>query len=510
MNSITAVTDPANPKILEAYGSAGDRLDFDSVYHRDFITAQVPYYTGMARGQTVRATWENPRHIYHSEVVTVGTPGPIDIRIPRIEVVDAIGHTVKVYYTVRTAPGTAPIPSRTLLLHIDPYEFDLLAPTLSTDQKTLSVRYVGMVRGYTVRIRATGKTTWESDEREVQTGVTPTFTLPSNWIAENRGIDTRINYSVYKSGSGQRFMFSKVLRARIGEHVLPAPIIAAVKDPNNVTVPNGGSTPHTQLTVTGSAPKNQRVEILVDTVPNGSTAVSEQADWTLPIVVTQGAHSVTAKGLYENNPISTIAWKFTVTSPLVIDTSLMRLDGKKLIPAGNYGLQAREVLGNTSTHYPTGGVQPYTYVSANPAVASVDSAGKVTGLRNGSTTITVRDATSKTVSYSVQVTNVYRFLLNNTYLTPNQAVSWLRSVGAEMFDNSGNPIGWSIHAINFFDIMPIYGGLGLAYKRFVSLNLTYPTQYIVDRSLSSSGVEAGGNVLLSSLETARALAYIPT
>ncbi|MHC8390969.1 hypothetical protein ACYZTM_23655 [Pseudomonas sp. MDT2-39-1] len=222
MDSITAVTNPANPKILEAHGSAGDRLDFDSVYHRDFITAQVPHYSGMARGHTVTVTWGNPRHIYNSEVVTVGTPGAIDIRIPRIEVIDAIGHTVKVYYTVRTAPGTALIPSRILLLHINPYEFNLLAPTLSTDQKTLSVRYVGMVHGYTVRIRATGKTTWESDEREVQTGVTPTFTLPSNWIAENRGIDTRINYSVYKSGSGQRLMFSKVMRARLGE-VVPEP-----------------------------------------------------------------------------------------------------------------------------------------------------------------------------------------------------------------------------------------------------------------------------------------------
>jgi hypothetical protein len=223
VTSITAVTDPATPKILEAYGSAGDRLDFDSVYHRDFITAQVPYYTGMARGHTVRMTWENPRHIYHSEVVTVGTPGMINIPIPRIEVVDAIGHTVKVYYTVRTAPGTALIPSRTLQLYIDPYEFDLLAPSLSTDQKTLSVRYVGMVRGYTVLIRATGKTTWDSDERDVQTVVTPTFTLPSNWIAENRGIDTRINYSVYKSGSGQRLMFSKVLRVRVGES---APVLS--------------------------------------------------------------------------------------------------------------------------------------------------------------------------------------------------------------------------------------------------------------------------------------------
>lgn len=222
MNSTTAVSDPAAPKVLEAHGSAGDQLDFDHVYFADFVTAIVPHYTGMARGHTVRITWKNPRHTWHSEVVTVGTPGPINIPTPRIEVIDAIGHKVEASYTVRTAPGTALIPSRPLLLHIAPYGFDLLEPTLSTDQKTLSVRYAGMVPGYTVRIRATGKTTWDSDERAVETGVTPTFTLPSNWKEVNRGIQCLFNYSVYKSGSGQRLMFSKVLRVILGE-VVPVP-----------------------------------------------------------------------------------------------------------------------------------------------------------------------------------------------------------------------------------------------------------------------------------------------
>lgn len=223
MNSTTAVSDPAAPKVLEAHGSAGDQLDFDHVYFADFVTAIVPHYTGMARGHTVRITWENPRHTWHSEVVTVSTPGPINIPTPRIEVIDAIGHTVEASYTVRTAPGTALIPSRPLLLHIAPYGFDLLEPTLSTDQKTLSVRYAGMVPGYTVRIRATGKTTWDSDERAVETGVTPTFTLPSNWMEVNRGIKCLFNYSVYKSGSGQRLMFSKVLRVLMGE---TAPVLS--------------------------------------------------------------------------------------------------------------------------------------------------------------------------------------------------------------------------------------------------------------------------------------------
>lgn len=217
MTSTTAVTDPAAPKVREAHGPAGDKLDIKDFYSADHVTVQVPQYTGMARGHTVRITWENPRHTHHSEVITVGTPGTIDIPIPRLEAIDSIGHTVKINYTVRTAPGTALIPSRYLLLQVLPQQFDLLAPTLSSDQKTLSVNYAGMTTGYTVRIRAVANTTWLSDERPVQAGVTPTFLLPSDWLTTNRRANALINYTVYKSGSGERLMFSKVLRVRIGE-----------------------------------------------------------------------------------------------------------------------------------------------------------------------------------------------------------------------------------------------------------------------------------------------------
>ncbi|MFJ2539758.1 hypothetical protein [Pseudomonas sp. NPDC087614] len=79
MNSISAVTDPAAPKVLEAHGSAGDKLDFNDVYYAQYVTVQVPHYTGMARNHTIRVTWENPRHTYHSEVITVGTPGVINV-----------------------------------------------------------------------------------------------------------------------------------------------------------------------------------------------------------------------------------------------------------------------------------------------------------------------------------------------------------------------------------------------------------------------------------------------
>ncbi|MFJ2539759.1 hypothetical protein [Pseudomonas sp. NPDC087614] len=138
-----------------------------------------------------------------------------------MEVIDSIGHSVKIYYTVRTAPSMPVIPSGYLLLYILPQRFDLLAPTLSSDEKTIRVNYAGLATGFTARIRAIAKTLWESDTRPLQTGVTPVFTLPLDWRTANRGADALINYTVYKSGSGERLMFSKVLRTQIGE-VAPA------------------------------------------------------------------------------------------------------------------------------------------------------------------------------------------------------------------------------------------------------------------------------------------------
>ena len=51
MNSVSAVTDPAAPKVLEAHGSAGDQLDFNKVYYAQYVNAQVPHYTGMAHSR---------------------------------------------------------------------------------------------------------------------------------------------------------------------------------------------------------------------------------------------------------------------------------------------------------------------------------------------------------------------------------------------------------------------------------------------------------------------------
>ncbi|WP_025111928.1 hypothetical protein [Pseudomonas sp. H1h] len=290
MTSTTAVTDPAAPKVREAHGTAGDQLDIKNFYSADHVTAQVPQYTGMERGHTVRIAWENPRHTHYSQVITVGTPGTIDIPIPRLEAIDSIGHTVKINYTVRTAPGTALIPSRYLLLHVLPQPFDLLAPTLSSDQKTLSVNYAGMTTGYTVRIRAAANTTWQSDEKPVQAGVTPTFPLPSDWLTTNRGANALINYTVYKSGSGERLMFSKVLRVLVGE-AIPEPILFE----------NFDGQPHSSI-VAGQSINIPSMTITLTSGPNSSGIQTYEAPvagmLTGPAIVTNsGVESPTGQQL---------------------------------------------------------------------------------------------------------------------------------------------------------------------------------------------------------------------
>ena len=201
-----------------------------------------------------------------------------------------------------------------------------------------------------------------------------------------------------------------------------------------------------------------------------------------------------------------------VTQKLAIDTQPMLLNGWKLLGGAAYGLRELEVVNNVQVRVPTGGRPPYTYRSANAGIASVDANGKVSGLSNQSTTITVTDADGNQVAYPVRVMNVHRLILNDTFMTAAQAGAWFMQFGAVSMDNSGQPMGWGILQTNFVDVTPIYGGRGLYYGRFVSVNLSYPHLYAIEHSLLESDGRMGSrNVLLSDGATrSRVMGYFPT
>ncbi|MHC8340330.1 hypothetical protein [Pseudomonas sp. HLT2-19-2] len=200
------------PRVLEAYGPNGDRLKMADIYEASHVTIQVQKYLGMAIGQTIRARWASSRHVYDSAITTVTTVGPMTFNVPRLEVVDAIGSTVPVSFTVRTYPNGPLHRSDALLLAVDAQKFVLTPPRLTPDRTTVTVRYPGMVTGYHACVRLTGVVTRETDWQDLQTDVTEEFSIPANWIEENKGRTVLINYSVNRPGIDEQSMFSQVLR----------------------------------------------------------------------------------------------------------------------------------------------------------------------------------------------------------------------------------------------------------------------------------------------------------
>ncbi|MBT2298647.1 hypothetical protein J7E54_24970, partial [Pseudomonas fluorescens] len=114
-------------------------------------------------------------------------------------------------------------------------------------------------------------------------------------------------------------------------------------------------------------------------------------------------------------------------NPLIVDPTLMRLDGIKFFQS--YGLVQREVPNNTGTRRPTGGVPPYSYTSLNQETASVSATGKVAGLSNGVTTIVIKDSVGAEVRYGVVVENIVRLLRREGPTTAADVHAWARQVG---------------------------------------------------------------------------------
>jgi len=210
-----------------------------------------------------------------------------------------------------------------------------------------------------------------------------------------------------------------------------APTIDSVKgSPSNVEIPEGGSTSDTSVTLTGKAANGLKVNILDGaTSIGGPTADPADGVWTMTATFSVGSHEITAEAAYGSGNKSAVR-KFNVVAALTIDESVMNLDAVKYVQS--YGWGTKEVPGNVLTRQAKGGNPPYSYQSDNPAVASV-TAGKVSGLKNGTTTIRVRDASGASVSFSVNVKNVYRITKGSTTYSGEAgsiaAQQWIRSQG---------------------------------------------------------------------------------
>ncbi len=143
-------------------------------------------------------------------------------------------------------------------------------------------------------------------------------------------------------------------------------------------------------------------------------------------------------------------YKISVAKALEIDTTPMVLDGFKLLQ--DYGWATKEVIDNVKLREASGGVPPYTYTSSDDSTANVAANGNVTGLKNGTATISVMDSAGTALNYSVHISNVYRVKADDRLMTVPEAVSWIRGQGGESYDNFFVPLTVKAIPFNFVDL----------------------------------------------------------
>ena len=206
---------PANnkikPSILETYNAEGNHLRMSDIYSASHVTVEIPHYEGINGDKdTIQVFW-NGRINYSSGIITAVIPTTkTEVLIPRSEVIDNIGRSVNVSYSIKENGIGESQGSDTLILNIDPQAVHPLPPP-SYSASQVSVTYAGQT-GDTVKVRWAGTTTHDSATQTVTPGKPNTFSIPSAWINENAGKTVLINYSIKRSSTGSNLMFSHILR----------------------------------------------------------------------------------------------------------------------------------------------------------------------------------------------------------------------------------------------------------------------------------------------------------
>ena len=203
--------DKIKPSVLETYNIEGDHLRMSDIYDATHITVEIPEYEGINGGKdTIRVYWTGRVNYISSIITAANPPAKTEILIPRSEVIDNIGRSVNVKYSVKENGIGDTKESASLILYIDPQAVDPLPPPTYSDS-TVSTNYAGET-GDTIKLRWAGTTTHDTATQNVIPGKPNTFSIPSDWIAENAGKEVLINYSIKRNSTGSNLMFSQILR----------------------------------------------------------------------------------------------------------------------------------------------------------------------------------------------------------------------------------------------------------------------------------------------------------
>ena len=353
----------------------------------------------------------------------------------------------KLYYTV-TRPGGNSEPSRSLnvLYHLRapgepaPNGLDLLIPPdvvsagVSAERAAQGVEFgfaYSYPRDYDRITFLLGDITIPFEVVNASIPVVKTlFTDTFQQAGDNP--NTLIQYRVTDQLGNSNQSSTKCLDIHL-EQVLIIPTLVSVTDADDNEIPNTESTYSTTLRLSGKASNGKEIEVYdgsgAGAVPKGkATADGTTGEWKREITVPVGLRRLYAKSLYHSSNVYSNVRTLNVVEPLSIDPSEMTLDSLNYYKAP-WTRRQPEVI-DEQMRSASNGIPPYAYTSSDPAVATVvTSTGVVRGVRNGSATITVRDAGGRTASYPVTVSRKYEILVHGGPLNAIQAYAWLQSIG---------------------------------------------------------------------------------
>lgn len=199
---------------ISEIGEQGTQLDYKLI--NNDVHVIVPDYN-MQIGDTVKVYWQGRVQI-STAIQTVTTIGPMSFVISKYEVIDAIGSSINIWYTVKRPPSPTTHTSRIKQISVLPQDLDLSAPTINSSNTNVRVIRGNLHTGYTVQVRWIGVTTHDTETKVLASEAELDFTIPTAWANENMGKEVRINYSVHLPGDA-RARFSRLLRVVIATAV---------------------------------------------------------------------------------------------------------------------------------------------------------------------------------------------------------------------------------------------------------------------------------------------------
>ncbi len=262
-------------------------------------------------------------------ITTVSAGKPVRFRVDEEYVTANIGQYVDVRYVLWRAASQRYEYSATLVLLIG----EIVAPVINSvvDTSGESIPDEGFTFDTSVTVKGTASSNLTLQLYDGITPITPIVTVDAsgNWALPLTALSASAHSITAKALYGN----NPVSAARtFTVAVATAPTITSVRDSKG-EVAAGGTTFDTSVTLSGKAFANQKVEIFDGITSKGQVTVDASGNWTLSLTaLSASAHSITAKALYGNNPVSA-ARTFTVAVATAPTITSVR-DSKGEVAAG--------------------------------------------------------------------------------------------------------------------------------------------------------------------------------